>query len=123
MAMKKKRGVQCLASASMHLLIWLAVSVVGKTEITSLSGWVILSHNKIGRGQDCRFTSPVRGELPPRPASAPGQIATPFSPAPPHAVCAEQQRSVKMLCATSPGEAADSGVSLMLVGQGTSNGV
>ncbi len=53
MSVKKSRAYSVLASVLARICSsgWLAVSVVGKTEITSLSGWVILSHFKSGRGQ------------------------------------------------------------------------
>ncbi len=102
--------------ASMHLLIWLA-GWLGRGKDWNYIALRVGYFKPLQKWQraDCRFASPVRGELPPRSASATGQIAAPLSPAPPHAVCTEQQRSVQMLCATSPGEATNSGVALMLV--------
>lgn len=107
------QDVQCFASplACICSSGWLAVSVVGKTEITSLSGWVILSHSKSGRGQTtgslvpAEEDSPLRLLVPPDESldySAPHRLTL--------CVCRERERTVKMLCASSPGEATGSGV-------------
>lgn len=103
MSVKKKQGVQCLASVLACICSsgWLAVSVVGKTEITSLSGWFILSHSKSGRGQ-------TAGSLVPSEENSPlGQQVPPdksphLSALHRHVLCVPSSREVLKCCALRP---------------------